>query len=112
MGKIPLKWILVGVLVLLVGGYLSVQGPGVQCNGSMVYCPGVGCVSGPDKCNAGYSGGPSAVFSKTWEHEQFTDGKDVYPEMPKFVEVSPRSMAPCDNGTRAPDGRCSRYLGP
>jgi hypothetical protein len=112
MGKIPLKWILVGVLILLVGGYLSVQGPGVQCNGSMVYCPGVGCVSGPDKCNAGYSGGPSAVFSKTWEHEQFTDGKDVYPEMPKFVEVSPRSMAPCDNGTRAPDGRCSRYLGP
>ena len=112
MGKIPLKWILLGLLVLVVFGYVSVQGPGVQCDGSKVYCPGVGCVSGPDKCKPGSTGGPSAVFSKTWEHEQFTNGKDMWPEMPKFKEVAPRQMAPCDNGTRAPDGKCSQYLGP
>ena len=112
MGKIPLKWILIGLLVLVVFGYLSVQGPGVQCNGSMVYCPGVGCVSGPDKCKPSSIGGPSATFSTTWEHEQFTNGKDMWPEFPKFVEVDPRPMASCDNGTRAPDGKCSQYLGP
>lgn len=112
MGKIPLKWILIGLLVLVVFGYVSVQGPGVQCNGSMVYCPGVGCVSGPDKCKPGSIGGPAATFSTTWEHEQFTNGKDMWPEFPKFVEVDPRPMSNCDNGTRAPDGKCSRYLGP
>jgi len=112
MGKLPLKWILVGLLVLIVFGYVSVQGPGVQCNGSMVYCPGVGCVSGPDKCKSGSPGGPSAIFSTTWEREQFINGKDMWPEVPTFTEVSPRSMAQCDNGTRAPDGRCSQYLGP
>jgi len=112
MGKIPLKWILIGLLVLVVFGYVSVQGPGVQCNGSMVYCPGVGCVSGPDKCKPSSTGGPSATFSTTWEHEQFTNGKDMWPEFPKFVEVGPRAMSGCDNGTRAPDGKCSQYLGP
>ena len=112
MGKFPVKWILLGLLVLMVFGYVSVQGPGVQCNGSMVYCPGGGCVSGPDKCKAGSIGGPSATFSTTWENEQFTNGKDMWPEFPKFVEVAPRSMSTCDNNTRAPDGKCSRYLGP
>lgn len=34
------------------------------CPGSQVYCPGVGCVSGQDKCFAGSLGGPSKVFSK------------------------------------------------
>ena len=41
--------------------------PGVQgglCPGSQVYCPGVGCVSGQDKCFPGAKGGPTAVFSK------------------------------------------------
>ena len=112
MGKIPLKWILLGLLVLMVFGYVSVQGPGVQCEGSKVYCPGVGCVSGPDKCKPSSIGGPSATFSTTWEHEQFTNGKDMWPEIPKFVEVPSRPMSTCDNNTRAPDGKCSRYLGP
>jgi hypothetical protein len=34
------------------------------CQGTYVYCPGVGCVSGPDKCFPGSKGGASAVFSK------------------------------------------------
>jgi hypothetical protein len=34
------------------------------CPASQVYCPGVGCVSGQDKCFAGSLGGPSKIFSK------------------------------------------------
>lgn len=112
MVKIPFKWILIGLLVLVVFGYVSVQGPGVQCSGSMVYCPGVGCVSGPDKCNAGASGGASSVFSMTWEKEQFTDGKDMWPSMPKFNDVSAATIRQCPNNTRARDGRCPEFLGP
>ena len=112
MGKIPFKWILVGVLLLVVFGYVSVQGPGVQCKGSMVYCPGVGCVSGPDKCSVGSAGGPSSIFSMTWEKEQFTNGKDVWPELPKFKEVDAAPISQCSNNTRARDGRCPEFLGP
>lgn len=58
-----------------------------SCPGSQVYCPGVGCVSGMDKCQSGNSGGASAVFSK----ETFTN--------------QCRSMKPCAGGTRT-DGPC------
>jgi hypothetical protein len=112
MGKIPFKWILIGVLVLVLFGYVSVQGPGVQCSGSMIYCPGVGCVSGSDKCSSGSVGGASKIFSTTWEKEQFTDGKDMWPGVPKFTEVAPAKMSQCPDKTRARDGRCSEYLGP
>jgi hypothetical protein len=110
MTKIPLKWILLSVLVLLLAGVISIQGPGVQCPGSMIHCPGVGCVSGPDKCNAGYSGGPSAIFSTTWE--KFTNGKDLFPEVPTLSVGDSQRITPCSNGTRAPDGRCPEFLGP
>ena len=112
MVKIPFKWILVGILMLFVFGYVSIQGPGVQCNGSMIYCPGVGCVSGPDKCNAGAPGGPAATFSTTWEKEQFVNGKDVYPGVPKFKEVDAPVLSQCSNNTRARDGRCPEFWGP
>jgi hypothetical protein len=108
--KIPLKWILLGVLVLLLAGVISIQGPGVQCSGSMIYCPGVGCVSGPDKCNPGYVGGPSAVFSTTWE--KFTNGKDLFPGVPTLSVGEPQHITPCSNGTRAADGRCPEFLAP
>jgi hypothetical protein len=110
MGKLPLKWILIGLLVLVVFGYVSIQGPGVQCNGSQIYCPGVGCVSGPDKCTAGNVGGPSATFSTTWE--KFTNGKDEYPGVPQFKVGSTPVLSECPNGTRARDGRCPEFLGP
>ena len=107
-----MKWLLVGLLVLIVGGFITFQGPGIQCAGSMIYCPGVGCVSGPDKCNVGYKGGPSSVFSTTWEKEQFVNGKDMYPGTPVF-KVGPTSViSPCWNGTRARDGRCPEFWGP
>ena len=106
------KWILIGLLILLLAGYLSIQGPGVQCSGSMIYCPGVGCVSGPDKCTAGSQGGPAAVFSKTWEKEQFVNGKDMYPGVPKFSVPDAPVLSKCWNGTRARDGRCPEFWGP
>jgi hypothetical protein len=105
-------WILLGLLILLLAGYVSFQGPGVQCSGSMIYCPGVGCVSGPDKCSAGAAGGPSTVFSKTWEREQFVNGKEIYPGIPKFGVPDAPVLSTCSNGTRARDGRCPEFWGP
>lgn len=110
MPKIPLKWILVAVLVLLLAGVVTIQGPGVQCPGSMIYCAGVGCVSGPDKCKAGYIGGPSAVFSTTWE--KFTNGKDLFPDVPTLTVGENQVITPCSNGTRGYNGRCPEFLGP
>lgn len=57
----------------------------LQCPGSQVYCPGVGCVSGLDKCVAGAKGGASAIFSV----EKFS---------PMIVD--------CPGGTRGVDGIC------
>jgi hypothetical protein len=63
--KVP-KWAwYVLALVALIAVTSVVSGPvGAGCPGSQIYCPGVGCVSGPDKCFAGNKGGPSAIFSK------------------------------------------------
>jgi hypothetical protein len=112
MVKIPLKWILVGILFLMVFGFMSFQLPGVQCPPSMTYCAGVGCVSGPDKCKAGATGGPAATFSTTWEKEQFVDGKDMYPSVPELKIGPTPVLTQCWNGTRARDGRCPEFWGP
>ena len=68
------------------------------CPGSQVLCPGVGCVSGPDKCVPGARGGPSAVFSK----EGFEVGS-----FPKWSTVKPAPIErkQCPDGTRT-DGPC------
>lgn len=61
------KWTLVAAAVFAVVVFMVlVPNGGVVkgCPGSQVYCPGVGCVSGPDKCVPGARGGASAVFSK------------------------------------------------
>jgi hypothetical protein len=65
-GLPPLAWIPLIILVLFVIlNYLVFPAVGKQaCPGSQVYCPGVGCVSGQDKCFAGSLGGASKVFSK------------------------------------------------
>jgi hypothetical protein len=48
---------------------------GGVCPGSLYYCPGVGCVSGQDKCFAGSRGGASAVFSReTFVSKKCPDG--------------------------------------
>lgn len=42
------------------------------CPGTQIYCPGVGCVSGQDKC---FAGGASKVFSKeTFVNKKCPDG--------------------------------------
>ena len=60
--------ILVGTLVILaLIVYVILPGNPMGnaiCPGSQYYCPGVGCVSGKDKCFTGSMGGPSKVFSK------------------------------------------------
>ena len=64
--KLP-KWswyVVVAVLAVVVF-FAAGAGPMASgCPGSYVMCPGVGCVSGPDKCVAGNKGGPSATFSQ------------------------------------------------
>jgi hypothetical protein len=96
----------------MVFGYVSIQAPGVQCPGSMIHCPGVGCVSGPEKCKAGATGGPSEVFSRTWEKEQFVNGKDMYPGIPELKIGPTPVLSDCSNITRARDGRCPEFWGP
>jgi hypothetical protein len=63
--KVPM-WVwaaaaVVAVVMLMMPGR---AGAVMGCPGSQVYCPGVGCLSGMDKCLPGARGGPSAVFSK------------------------------------------------
>ena len=63
--KIPRwTWYVVAAVVAVAVFFMSTGGSDTGCPGSQVYCPGVGCVSGPDKCIPGNKGGPSAVFSR------------------------------------------------
>jgi hypothetical protein len=63
--KFP-TWVLYIVLAFAAVGVFYMAGATTQsrCPGSYVYCPGVGCLSGSDKCVPGNKGGPAAVFSK------------------------------------------------
>ena len=94
-----------GVVVYL----LSKQGADgmSQCPGSQVYCPGVGCLSGSDKCVAGSAGGPSAVFSKeTFASWPGAGHQSTPPNYSKEGFTSQcRSMKACPGGTRS-DGPC------
>ena len=87
--KVPI-WVGVAVgVVTLVFLFLSKGGAQAmaQCPGSLVYCPGVGCLSGKDKCTPGATGGPSKVFSK------------------EGFEGQCKAMTNCPGGTRT-DGPC------
>jgi hypothetical protein len=82
-------WPAVGIAVLVIAYMLITPTLGQNmsmCPGTQYYCPGVGCVSGADKCIPGNRGGASAVFSK----ETF---------------VAPPNMKRCPDGTRT-DGPC------
>lgn len=70
------------------------------CPGSQVYCPGVGCVSGQDKCFPHAAGGAYKVFSK----ETFGQwpGPGVQSTPPTY---SKESFTTCPDGTRS-DGPC------
>ena len=105
---IPL-WVWIGIATVLVavvvvssmaGGPLA----NMACPGSQVYCPGVGCVSGQDKCFPGARGGASAVFSK----ETFAQwpGVGVRASPPIYEQVKETFVSKkCPDGTRT-DGPC------
>ncbi len=82
-----------------------------ECPGSYVYCPGVGCVSGQDKCFPGARGGPSKVFSKetftSFPGSGYTSSPPTYGIVEKFVnESNTNTMKKCPDGTRTSDGKC------
>jgi hypothetical protein len=63
--KIPRwTWYVVAAVLAVAVFFMSGAGPDTSCPGSQIRCPGVGCVSGPDKCIPGNKGGASAVFSR------------------------------------------------
>ena len=86
--KLKRTWGLLGLAAVMVFAYvLYTKTPAANgCPKSQYYCPGVGCVSGPDKCTPGAAGGPSKVFSR----ETFVSKK-------------------CPGGTRS-DGPCLMEL--
>jgi hypothetical protein len=99
-------WILAAIIGLFfVVNYLVSPITGTKmCPGSQVYCPGVGCVSGQDKCFAGSLGGASAIFSK----ETFTEwpGVGVRAKPPTYDVAKETFVSKkCPDGTRS-DGPC------
>lgn len=60
------KWVVPAVIVLLIVAIATQIAPamGRSCPESQFMCPGVGCVSGPDKCFPGARGGAGSVFSR------------------------------------------------
>jgi hypothetical protein len=62
----PFAWMPLAVIAIffIVNYFVSPVVGAKTCPGSQVYCPGVGCVSGQDKCFAGSMGGASKIFSK------------------------------------------------
>lgn len=74
------------------------------CPGSQVFCPGVGCVSGQDKCFPHALGGAAKIFSK----ETFASwpGPGVRAAPPVYeVAKETFAMKTCPDGTRS-DGPC------
>lgn len=101
MKRTNLLWMAAGVLLVLSLFFIVPRITQPTCPGSLVWCPGVGCVSGPDKCIPGSRGGATRVFSK----ETFTmwPGAGV-PSIPPTYKESFVSKQ-CPDGTRS-DGPC------
>lgn len=99
-------WMPLFIIVLFfLLNYLVTPAVGVKtCPGSLVYCPGVGCVSGQDKCFAGSMGGASKVFSKEtfgqWPGAGVRSTPPIYGDMKEGF-----AMKTCPDGTRS-DGPC------
>lgn len=74
--RIPIWVYLILGLVALWFVLSPMVSSGMGCPGSQIYCPGVGCVSGQDKCFPGAVGGASKVFSsvETFVNKQCPDG--------------------------------------
>ena len=104
--KFRIPWWLVA-LVVLVGALALLTtsvAPGVSgCPGSQVYCPGVGCVSGQEKCFPGAKGGASAVFSELFSN---WPGSGVRSAPPVYGKEGFTMKSTCPDGTRTKDGQC------
>ena len=105
--RMKLNWTWIGIGIVLVIVILLYTVPSISpnsCPGSQVYCPGVGCVSGQDKCFPGSRGGASSVFSKEtfkqWPGIGITATPPIY-EATKENFVNKK----CPDGTRT-DGPC------
>lgn len=105
---------IVVILLFLVLRSFPMVGAAGQCPGTYIYCPGVGCVSGQDKCFPGNQGGPSRVFSKetftSFPGSGYTSSPPTYGIVEKFGtivnESSTNTMTKCPDGTRTSDGKC------
>lgn len=106
-------WAALIVAFLVIVSIVSVSaGPsGMMCPGSQIYCPGVGCVSGPDKCFPGSKGGASAVFSHEGFENQVAEFRNVGVDVAVIPKSCPAKTGPsvqmksCPGGYRS-DGAC------
>jgi hypothetical protein len=115
------RWMLIGAVVLVGLAWLLWAAQPVAravngCAANQFYCPGVGCLSGPDKCKAGNAGGPARVFSSV-EHFEVLRPADLKQSpvtepfeastFGTFPKVSPPRVErkSCPGGTRS-DGAC------
>jgi hypothetical protein len=104
--RVP-RWAIYVIVAIFIAGvaYSAVGTAAVpMCPGSQVYCPGVGCMSGQDKCFAAGAGGATRVFS----HETFKQwpGKDYRATPPEYTKSKETFVSKkCPDGTRS-DGPC------
>ena len=112
MAKRGMKWWQVALAVVAVLVVVTMMSPAIgmaKCPSNQVYCPGVGCLSGKDKCVPGAKGGPSAVFSKegfkSWPGPGFTSTPPEYGDREHFTASPPGVKSKCAGGTRT-DGPC------
>lgn len=113
MAKKLLKWtwiIAVGAVVIVVlYRFTPAFGDAGRCPGSQVYCPGVGCLSGKDKCVPGAKGGPSVVFSQepfdNWPGVGVASKPPTYGAVAEGFEMPTAKRTSCPGGTRT-DGPC------
>lgn len=104
------KWVwVIAAVVAVVFGVLSFRSVASRCPGSQVYCPGVGCLSGRDKCVAGAKGGPSVVFSQepfeNWPGVGVASKPPNYGEVKEGFEMPPPKKKTCAGNYRS-DGPC------
>ena len=109
MAKKTNNFLMIGGAILVLGVIIYILLPGnpmgnALCPGSQYYCPGVGCVSGKDKCFAGSMGGPTKVFSKEtffgkWPGIGAGSNPPLYGTKEAFVSKK------CPDNTRS-DGPC------
>jgi len=109
--KIP-QWVWIagaGLVLLILVSTLRGGIGGRRCPGSQVYCPGVGCLSGKDKCVAGAKGGPSVVFSQEpfedWPGVGVASNPPTYGAVKEGFEMPSAKRTSCPGGTRS-DGPC------